>query len=255
MCVGVERTQTSVKHGQAAQWVVTVYTTGATTTNATVSLAAAPAGQRATFDFGCGTQEGTAACTLGTVNVGAAVRQVQAQIKVPATSTVTAVRLTATVSADHLSAKPSAAVTVTVTSGTAAAAVPPVDYLSSQSFRDPSYLPLVSSSAAQSTLSPGGNAAGLFPELTPGGTGPGSSRASASKGGEMVALSATSVSETGAQVAGLAVLMLAFLLAVMHKLEIRVAGHHVLPSRLPRIPRIPRRIPRVPLHRKPGPKA
>lgn len=254
----MERAQASVKHGQAAQWVITVYTIGATTTHAAVSVAAAPAGQRAAFDFGCGQQDGTAACALGTVNVGAAARQVQAQIKVPATSAVTAVRLTATVSADHLSAgKPAAAVTVSVSAGAAAASAPPTDFLNDSSFRDPSYLPLVSSRAGSSTLSPGGNASGLFPELSPGGTGPGSS-GSASRGGDTVALSATSVSETGAQLAGLAALVLAFLLAVAHRVEIRVAGHQLTPLRLSRFgisrPKF-RGFPRLPkLRRNPGSK-
>jgi hypothetical protein len=252
MCVGVERTQASVRHGQAAQWVVTAYTTGATTTNATVSVAAAPAGQRAAFDFGCGKQDGTAACALGTVNVGAAVRQVQAQVKVPSTSTMTAVRLTATVSADHLSqGKPAAAVTVTVTAGAAAASPAPADYLSDSAFQDPSYLPLASSSAAQSALSPGGNASGLFPELSPGARA-GSSGTSAGKT-NTVALSATSVSETGAQVAGLVALILAFLLAVAHRVEIRVAGHQLTPVRLSRFSISRPGFLRLPkLRRKPG---
>jgi hypothetical protein len=257
MCVGVESTQASVRHGQAAQWVITVYTTGATTTNATVSVAAAPAGQHAAFDFGCGQQDRTAACALGTVNVGAAARQVQAQITVPATSTVTAVRLTATVSADHLSAgKPAVAVTVAVSAGAAAASPAPADYLNDSSFRDPSYLPLVGSGPGASKLSPGGNASGLFPELTPGGTGPGASGGAASRGSDTVALSATSVSEAGAQVAGLVALILAFLLAVAHRVEIRVAGHQLTPIRLSRFSISRPLVPRLPkLRRKHGSKA
>jgi hypothetical protein len=189
------------------------------------------------------------------------VRQVQAQITVPATSAVTAVRLTATVSADHLSAgKPAAAVTVPVSAGAAAASPPPTDFLNVSSFRDPSYLPLVSSAPGSSRLSPGGNASGLFPELSPGGTGSGAAGGSASRGGDTVALSATSVSETGAQVAGLVALILAFLLAVAHRVEIRVAGHQLTPLRLSRFsisrPRLPKslRSPRLPKLRKPGSK-
>jgi hypothetical protein len=254
MCVGVERTQASIKHGQAAQFVVSVYTTGATTTHASVAVSAAPAGQRAALAYGCGKQDGTAACTLGTVAVGAAVHQVQAQITVPATSTATAVRLTAAVSADHLPVKPQASVTVVVTAGTGASSGKPTNFLTSAVFQNPSYLPLVGPAPGgnlkgKSILSPGGNASGLFPELTPGaqaaGSGPAAAMASPAREASAVALAGDSVNN--AQVAGLAALALALLLvASSPRLRTRVAAALPPGVRLTGIPRPRVRLPRIP---------
>src|SRR5262249_52165907 len=148
MCVGLERVQASIKHGQAAQWVVSVYTTGADATNVSVGVSAAPAGQHASFDFGCGSQSRTAACQLGHVNAGARTRQMQAQIAVPATSSATSVRLTATVSADHLPVKPRASVTVTVAPGVGAP-IPPVNRLTDTVFRNASFLPVIGASLSK----------------------------------------------------------------------------------------------------------
>ena len=223
MCVGVERAQGSIKHGQAAQWVVSAYATGAGTTNVSVGVSAAPAGQRASFDFGCSKQNGTAACELGTVNPGTPVHQVQAQIAVPATSRVTAVRLTATVSADHLPARPQASVAVVVAAG--AGAPNPVDYLTDPALRNASYLPILSAglSEARTTLSPGGNAASLFPELVPGtGSGSGPSNGTGSRARNAVALASSDLPVFGAQVTGLAALALALLLAAVPRLRVRV---------------------------------
>jgi hypothetical protein len=220
MCVGLERVQASIKHGQAAQWVVSVYTTGADATNASVGVSAAPAGQRASFDFGCG-QNGTAACELGQVNAGAR-RQVQAQIAVPATSSATSVRLTAIVSADHLPVKPAASVTVTVAAGTGAL-TPPVNFLTDTVFRNASYLPVISAnlSKAGTTISPGGNASGLFPELVPGAQSQ-SPNGTASRAQNTVALASAGLSVVNAQIAGVAALALALLLAAVPSLRKRV---------------------------------
>jgi hypothetical protein len=222
MCVGLERVQASIKHGQAAQWVVSVYTTGANATNVSVGVSAAPAGQHASFDFGCGTQNGTAACGLGRVNAGARPRQSQAQIAVPATSSATSVRLTATVSADHLPVKPQASVTVTVAAGTGAP-IPPVNFLTNAVFRNASYLPVIGPnlSKAGTTLSPGGNASGLFPELVPGAQSQ-SPNGTSSRARNEVALASAGLSVVNAQIAGVAALALALLLAAVPSLRRRL---------------------------------
>ena len=222
MCVGVERVQASIKHGQAAQYVVSVYTTGADATNVSVGVSAAPAGQRGSFDFGCDGQNGTAACKLGQVNAGAKIRQVQAQTVVPATSSATSVRLTATVSADHLPVKPQASVMVTVAAGTDAP-TPPVNYLTDAVFRNATYLPVVGANLPKggNTLSPGGNASGLFPELMPG-THSQSPNGTASRARNTVALASDDLSVVNAQIAGVAALALALLLAAAPPLRRRL---------------------------------
>jgi hypothetical protein len=235
VCVGLERVQASIKHGQAAQWVVSVYTTGADATNVSVGVSAAPAGQRASVDFGCGSQNGTAACGLGQVNAGARPRQVQAQIAVPATSSATSVRLTATVSADHLPVKPRASVTVTVAAGTGAP-IPPVNYLTDAVFRNASFLPVIGANLAKggTALSPGGNASGLFPELSPGGNasglfpelGPGAQsqapNGTASRARNTLAFASAGLSVVNAQIAGAAALAMALLLAAVPSLRRRL---------------------------------
>lgn len=215
MCVGVERVQASIKHGQAAQYVVSVYTTGADATNVSVGVSAAPAGQHGSFDFGCGSQNGTAACKLGQVNAGARTRQVQAQIAVPAASSATSVRLTATASADHLPVRPQASVTVAVAAGTGAL-TPPVNYLTNAVFRNATYLPVIGANLSKdgTTLSPGGNASGLFPELVPG-TQSQSPNGTASRARNTVAFAPDGLSVINAQIAGVAALALALLLAAV----------------------------------------
>ena len=222
MCVGLERVQASIKHGQAAQWVVSVYTTGADATNVSVGVSAAPAGQRGSFDFGCGSRNGTAACGLGQINAGARPRQVQAQIAVPATSSATSVRLTAIVSADHLPVKPQASVTVMVAAG-AGAPTPPVNYLTDAVFRNASYLPVIGANLSKggTALSPGGNASGLFPELVPGSQSQ-SPTGTASRARNTVALASAGLSVVNAQIAGVAALALALLLAAIPSLRRRL---------------------------------
>lgn len=203
---------------------MSVYTTGGNTSNVSLGVSAAPVGQHASFDFGCGGQDGTAACKLGQVDAGSAARQVQAQIPVPATSTVTSVRLTATASADHLPARPQAAVTVAVASGVGAAAKP-TNYLTNPAFRNVSFLPVINPGGGAgpitvpgtgTSLIPGGNASGLFPSVGPDAQS-GSLRSGAADphAGNVLAFALAGMSETKGQIAGLAALALAILLAVV----------------------------------------
>jgi hypothetical protein len=125
------------------------------------------------FSFGCGSDDGTSSCALGTVDAKSAHRQLQAQLTVPVTAaTVKSVSLTAIGSAATLATDPKASAAIAVTTPTAAAAKP-----TSASPQTPETVtaPLPVGSlpnipAASPTLSPGGNAAGLFPTLSPGGS-------------------------------------------------------------------------------------
>jgi len=222
ICVGVERVQASIKHGQAAQYVVSVYTSGTDATNASVGVSAAPTGQRGSFDFGCGAQNGTAACKLGQVDAGARIRQEQAQIAVPEASSATSVRLTATVSADHLPVRPQASVTVTVAAGTGAP-IPPVNYLTDTVFKNATYLPAIGANLSKdgTALSPGGNASGLFPELSPGAQSQ-SPNGAASRARNTVAIAPDGLSVVNAQLAGVTALALALLLAAVSPVRRRL---------------------------------
>ena len=146
----------------------------------TLRLTTSPTSLTPSFSFGCGSFDGTASCDLGSVYSGSASRQVIASVTVPATATaVTSVRLTTTASAAGLSTDPSAAVAVPVGSGTATGT--PASSTSgsgtgtstgagSSSTVSPlpvGSLPTIGSGTATSSISPGGNAAGLFPTINP----------------------------------------------------------------------------------------
>lgn len=214
LCVEVERLEASVPRGQPAHWLVGVWATGANAPATTVRLSAAPAGEKPAFSVGCGTN-GTASCSLGTVKAGSTVRLLQARVTVPATATsVTSVRLTAVASASNVVARPQAAVTIAITAaGTTAvpAQVTPIGGVGA-SPQPVGYLPFLKGSGA--TLSPGGDASGLFPALSPG-AGP---SAQDPRAGSPVAASfplSSGESVMDAQIAGLGVLTLAIALALL----------------------------------------
>jgi hypothetical protein len=171
LCVSLQRSQVSVKRGQAAQWTVSAWTEDGNVPAATVRLTASPSSQVPEFSFGCGNYDGSASCNLEGVYSASSHREYLARITVPASdTTVTSVRLTAIASAANLVKEPSVSVTVTVDN---AAASPS----SSQSSDDePSSsesplpvgsLPAVGGAGSSSSLSPGGNASGLFPTINP----------------------------------------------------------------------------------------
>lgn len=212
--------QTSIPRGQSAEWLVGVWTTGANVSAATVSLSAAPSSQKATFSVGC-SHDGTASCSLGAVDANSAVRQLQARVSVPATATsVTSVRLTAVARAASAVTDPRAAATISVTAaGTAAVAAPITPLAGSSDPLSVGNLPFLNGTA--STLSPGGNAAGLFPALNPSGD-PAANGAGREVDKPLAATSALPEDQSviGAQVAGLVALALAIVLAVT-RLSIR----------------------------------
>jgi len=204
---------------------VQAWTQGGNVPSATISLAAAPTTLKPKYSVGCGSHDGTALCDLGAVDVKAAKRELQAQVAVPVTAkTVTSVRLTVTASAAHLPKKPKVSATVKVTAPPPGAVVPtsvgpPVLGTTPLSVGDLPFLPFLPGS----TLTPGGNAAGLFPTLTPG-TDPPTGKPTGQKGSTTPVANTFALSQgasvVGGQVAGLGVLALGLVLAVT-KLSVR----------------------------------
>ena len=197
--------------------------------DATIGLSAAPASLKPTFSFGCGSHDGSASCDLGALDANSAQRQLQAKVTVAASATtVTSVSLTAVGSATGLSKDPQASATTTVTAVPASSAASagsagsadaglPVTSTSPLAAGD---LPDLSS--ASPALSPGGNAAALFPSLTPSGDPPAKTGTQNANTRTIANSSALPLGAPviGAQLAGLGVLALAFVLAVA-RLSIR----------------------------------
>ena len=215
LCVAVQPAQSSIERGRTAEWTVSAWTRGGNVPDATVRLQAAPAGMTSTFSFGCGSHDGTASCDLGAVDAKSAQRQLRAQIAVAASATrVTSVRLTAIATAAHLPKNPQASATVTVTAAPAAPAglSTPATITSPLPVGNLPYLP-----SASPMLSPGGNAAGLFPVLTPAADPPSGQRGAQQGNTRPVADTSAlplGAPVVGAQLAGLGALGLAFVLVV-----------------------------------------
>ena len=216
ICVGVQHAQSSIERGKSAQWIVSAWTQGGDVPDAIVRLVATPSSVTPKFSFGCGSNDGTSSCDLGAIDAKSAQRQLQARVAVAATaSTVKSVKLTAIISAAHLPKSPEASATVTVTAAPAdtgtSSTPPPVTTISPLPVGNLPFLP-----SASPTLSPGGNAAGLFPALSP--SDPTSGKPSQQKASArtMANTSAPPLGApvVGAQLIGLAVLALAFVLAV-----------------------------------------
>jgi len=212
----VEGLQVSIPRGHTAEWIVGVWTTGADASGATVRLSAAPAGEKAAFSVGCA-PNGKASCSLGALKAGSTVRMLQARVAVPATATSgTSVRLTATAGATTAVTDPKASVTISVTApgtATVAAQVTPLGGGTGISPLPVGYLPYLKGTGA--TLSPGGDATGLFPALSPS-AGPSASSQNPGAGSpvaETLPL-AKDQSVMDAQIAGIAVLALAIGLGV-----------------------------------------
>jgi hypothetical protein len=231
LCVEVERSQSSVERGQTAKWIVSVWAENGTVSGATVRLSADPAKLSPTFGFGCA-HNGTASCSLGSVDSGSATRQLQTTISIPASaSSVTSARLTATVEATDLLKDPTASVSVQVTaaashskttpsatptptsSATAPATVLPTDPTSPLAVGS---LPDLSTTGSK--LSPGGNASGLFPALDPSSSqaSPGSAGQQKTDARQVADVSAPPLGApvADAQLAGLGALAVGFVLAV-----------------------------------------
>jgi hypothetical protein len=208
LCIGITPAISSVGRGSPADWVISAWTTGGNIPDATLWLQASPTTVMPQFSFGCGTYDGSASCDLGAIDSQSAERELQAQVTVPATASVSSVKLTAIGSAAYLPTDPEVAATITIT-GTPTPSTSPLPIGS---------LPEITSTPSPS-LSPGGNAGGLFPTLTPSGqTDPGKP-ANARVVADTSALP-QGAQVVGAQLVGLAALALAFVLAVT-RLSIR----------------------------------
>jgi hypothetical protein len=262
--VKVVRAQASSARGDPALWTVTAWTTSGSVSAATLNLQALPASVTPKFSSGCGRDDGTSACDLGATDAASAQHKLQVQLTVPVTaaSTVKSVSLTVTGTTTGSAAqlpkplKASSAVSITAPSAaqaktkakskskskTTSTATPspgdtgtPPDTGTVISALPVANLPGIP--AAGSGVSPGGNAAGLFPILSPKPSAPASASASASASAtptatkqavvEQAAARAAAAREVantsalpeggsivGIQLAGLAALAVAFVAAV-----------------------------------------
>lgn len=212
--------------GQAAKWVLGVWAVSGDVAGASLRLTVSPTSQKAAFTFGCGSSDGKASCTLGTVDSTSSSRQLEADVTVPATATtVTSVKLTATGDATGITKKPAVSVTIPVTAPSAAASsvssavgssTLPVGTGNVTSQLPVGTLPYLNGTG--STLSPGGNASDLFPTLSPSESSeqpsaPRTAKESARPVADTAAI-AGGTSVIGAQIVGLLALALAFVLAV-----------------------------------------
>jgi hypothetical protein len=221
--VSVQATQSSIARGKTATYTVQVSTKNGSASNVSVALTSQPSSQKPEFTSGCTKGDGTASCTVASVTTAKPV-SLDAQIAVASSATsVTSVKLTATASVTTTAkwTPPAAAGTTAVTSATAAkssdTSATPTPSVSSFAL-PPGLIPNLNAEA--SLLIGAGNAARLFPAITPS-AGPGSSQAADPQGGRQnadpVATASTVSSGTQvltAQVAGLIALGLAIMLTV-----------------------------------------
>jgi len=200
---------------------------------ATIKLSATPTSLVPVFSFGC-SPNNTASCDLGTVFAASSAREVSARVTVPATATsVTSVKLTATAIASGLVANPAVSIPITVNAGTqtstgtgssgsgttrsgttGSGATGPGSITSQLPVGS---LPTIGTGST-SSVSPGGNAAGLFPTINSSAV-PNPSPGQNSNGTRARPVANTQALPIGtpvvdAQLAGLAALGVAFLLAV-----------------------------------------
>jgi hypothetical protein len=218
--VSVQRLQSSIKRGQSATYDVNVSTMNGSASGVTVTLTSQPTSQKPEFTSGC-SKDGTASCTLASVTDKQAT-DLKAQIAVASNaSSVSSVKLTATASVTTTAkwTAPAADETTTVTAAAAAASagakpdiVMPLGPVPNLNVPD--------LNAEASLLIGAGNAAGLFPDITPSAT-PSASAAGASPSasrdtGPVAEASPVALGSpvATAQVAGLIALGLAIMLTV-----------------------------------------
>jgi hypothetical protein len=238
--VSVQRSQPSIKHGQTATYVVQVTTKNGSASDVSVALTAQPSSQKPTFSSGCASGNGTAICGVNSVTT-AQPASLKAQIAVASTAaSVTSVKLTATASVVTTATwtPPAAAMTTAVTAAAPAKsakakakanAKAKAKAKTSQATPNLAVLPLgpIPALNGQASLLIGaGNAASLFPAISPSpGASPGpTATATATATPQPAKPKATPVSEASpvslgtplftAQVAGLIALGLAIMLVV-----------------------------------------
>jgi hypothetical protein len=219
--VSVQRSQSSIKPGQTAGYVVQVSTKNGTAADVTVALTAQPTSQKPTFTSGCAKDDGTASCHLSSVTTKATSLNAQIPVASKAAS-VSSVKLTATASVVTTAkwTAPAAAETTTV----AAAAAKSSGSASPSPDQHTVVLPLGPIPALNgeaSLLVGAGNAANLFPTIGPA---PGASPSPTATATQPTKQSTGPVAEASpvslgtpvftAQVAGLIVLGVAIMLTV-----------------------------------------
>jgi hypothetical protein len=220
--VSVQAAQSSITRGKTATYTVQVSTKNGSASNVSVALTSQPSSQKPEFTSGC--TKGTASCTVASITT-AKPANLGAQIAVASSATsVTSVKLTATASVTSTAkwTPPAAAGTTAVIS----AAATKSSHSSATASPSVSTLPVLPGlipnlNAEASMLVGAGNAAGLFPAITPS-AGPGASQAAQPQGGgRQNADPITNVSTVSsgtqvltAQVAGLIALGLAIMLTV-----------------------------------------
>ena len=167
--MSVQSSQSSIKRGQTATYTVQVSTKGGSASNVWVALAAQPSTEKPEFTSGCTKGDGTASCTVSSVTVQKPAI-LKAKIAVASNaSSVSSLKLTAT--ADVATAvvwtPPSATGTTTSVTGAAssAKASPSATQLPTLALG-----PIPNLNAEASLLIGAGNAAGLFPAITPSAT-------------------------------------------------------------------------------------
>jgi hypothetical protein len=165
--VSVQRSQSSIKRGQTAGYVVQVSTKNGTASDVSVALTAQPSSQQPTFTSGCA-KDGTASCSLSSVTTKATSLNAQIAVASNATS-VSSVKLTATASVVTTTkwTPPAAAETTTVA---AAAAKSSSASASPSAAEHMAVLPLgpIPALNGQASMFIGaGNAANLFPTIGP----------------------------------------------------------------------------------------
>ena len=166
--MSVQRSQSSIKRGQAATYVVQVSTQNATASDVSVALTAQPSSQKPTFTSGCAKGNGAASCTISSVTAKQPI-SLNAQILVAAkaATSVSSVKLTATASVVTTQkwTPPAAAETTAVT-----ATAPAKSAKASPAATHTAVLPIGPIPALNgdaSMLIGAGNAAALFPTIGP----------------------------------------------------------------------------------------
>jgi hypothetical protein len=225
LCVGVLPLQQNSDRGQAAQWAVGAWTVGGNLADVKLQLQSTAGTGTPAFTFGCANGEGTNLCDLGAVDAASGQRLFQAEVTVPLTATsVTSVSLSVTGVAAGLVKDPvtSGPITVLAPGSPIGATLPPVSSIA------PTGLGTLSP-----TASPGGNAGSLFPTVAPGspqaeGATPVANVSSISGG--------TPIGSEVAEVAGLAALAAAMVLAITRLSLRRPAARHAANSNAAAVP-------------------
>jgi hypothetical protein len=167
--VSVQRSKPSIARGQTATYVVQVSTQNGPASDVSVALTAQPSSQRPTFSSGCAKGDHTASCSIGSVTTKKTV-SLDAKIAIASNATsVSSVKLTATASVPT-TAKWTPPAAVETTAVTAASAKNAKSSASASSGTTPAaVLPVgpVPDLNGEASLIGAGNAAGLFPTISP----------------------------------------------------------------------------------------